>query len=104
MVIEIDENIYEVYRLLNEKGYTTTNCCSAHSISNPPRTYIQFLGEVRFSVLPAGFKVETTRTSEDDTVTNLYKDYAHNLPSATLQRKIWATAQALLNWAERLDC
>ena len=102
-VIEIDENLFEVYRLLNEKGYITKYCCSAHSISSCPQTYIQFKGDIKFPKLPTGFKVETRHFGEDETVTNLYKRYALNLPTIELQRQIWATALKLLNWATRLE-
>jgi hypothetical protein len=101
-IIEIDENLFEVYRLLQEKGYCTKNCCSAHSISNPPQTYIQFCGEVDFPELPAGFSLEIMRTRGSEKVTNIYKRYPANLSSIELQKRIWETMRTLLDWAEKL--
>lgn len=103
-IIDIDENLYEVYCLLNEKGYTTRNACSGHSGSSYPQTYIQFFGQVGLPCIPAGFKVETRLIEEGEMVTNLFKRHPANLSSTELQRRLWATARTLLNWAEQLEC
>lgn len=103
-IIDIDENIYEVYRLLNEKGYMTRNVCSGHSVSSHPQTYIQLFGAVKFPRLPAGFKVKTWLIEEGEMVTNLFKRHPTTLSSTELQRRLWATARTLLNWAEQLEC
>ena len=103
-LIEIDENLYEAYKVLNEKGYITRNCCSAHSFSERPKTYIQFSGRYSFPSLPTGFKVEMRNDESGDCITTISKTLNKEMVSTDLQRKIWKTAQDVLNWSEKLEC
>ena len=110
-VIEIDENLYEAYKLLNEKDYMTTYCCSGHSYDevdgcNAVNTYISFYGEVNFAKLPIGFKLE--RYEYINGAGNLVpsigirKKYQKDLTSIELQKQLWKTSIEVLEWAEKL--
>ena len=103
-IIEIDENIYEVYRILNEKGYVTRNCCSAHSFSEHPQTYIQFYGDLSFPSLPDGFELKHDSIENEGEITTISKNYNKKLSSVELQMDIWDTSKDLLKWAESLKC
>lgn len=46
--IEIDENMFDIVRTLNKKGYRTTYCCEGH----PCGTYLNFACGVRFPFFP----------------------------------------------------
>lgn len=57
-VVEIDDLILPVIKRLNEKGYRTTFCCSAHSYEDNPDTYISFNVETVPCIIPKGFILE----------------------------------------------
>lgn len=101
-IIEIDENLFEVYKILNEKGYPTIACCSGHVIKD--YTYINFQGNLSFSSLPNGF-IEKHRKFSNETYpqTIIVKNYDNKLSSIELQKQLWSTAQDILNWAECLE-
>jgi hypothetical protein len=106
-IIEIDENLYEAYKILNEKGYSTRYCCSAHSFKEQPFMYIQFYGNYAFQNLPVGFKFENNIITEDNFrfhTTTITKKFNRDLSSVKLQVRIWKAAQDILKWAEALVC
>ena len=102
-LIEIDENLYETYLMLNEKGYCTRNCCSAHSFDDCPQTYIQFQEFYPFLSLPIDFKVEERSLDSDPPYTTISKAFDRQMPSVGLQKQIWQTAKDVLEWAESLE-
>lgn len=55
-LIWIDKGIQEHIRVLNEKGYKTTNCCESHKY--PDNLYIMFVNSygLNKTKLPSGFK------------------------------------------------
>ena len=56
-LIWIDKGIQEHIRALNQKGYTTTNCCESHAL--PDSIYIMFANDYGFGesiAIPEGFK------------------------------------------------
>ena len=108
-LIEIDENLYEAYKGLNEKGYITIYCCSAHSFGGYTSTYISFHGKYSFPVLPVGFKVEKKYIKDmseekDICITTISKMHDRKLSNYNLQMQIWKTARDVLIWVEKLKC
>ena len=97
-VIDIDENLFEAYKILNEKDYCTNYCCSAHSCEAKDEywcvnTYISFEEAYDFAELPVGFEFG----EGDKTV--IRKRYKNGLTSVQLQKQIWKTAKDVLEWA-----
>lgn len=104
-IVEIDENLFETYKILNRKGYFTANCCSGHSSLGErdcPQTYIQFYNKIKFIRLPKEFVAETHRIN-NGYVTNISKSYDKKLSSVEMQKQIWNTSLDVLEWAEALD-
>lgn len=74
-VVEIDELMLPIIRILNEKRYWTRNCCSGHTYDECCNPYIQFDellreeiledSEVReiFKDLPSGWELEIDNES-----------------------------------------
>jgi len=107
-LIELDENLYEAFVLLNKKGYVTGFCCSAHSFSSNPRSYILIIGEHSFPSLPEGFKCKRSFIEEhpkygDTHSTTLSKEFSRSLSNLELQKQIWKTALDVLEWVESLE-
>lgn len=51
--IDIDENMYEICKILNKKGYTTRNCCEGHNVYSPDgivvgygMPYLEFITDI----------------------------------------------------------
>ena len=101
IVTEIDENMFASFISLNEKGYVTKHCCSAHAFESSPRTYIYFAEHYIFPNLPKGFRSEESHIG-DGTV--IVKEFRRNMTNADLQKKIWKAAYDVLVWAEKLEC
>ena len=101
-IVEIDENLVLVIKMLNELGYMTAYCCGGHVFDNYPQTYITFYGDIQFDKLPKGFEISTF-TNEGETTTTISKFYSHDLSAFDLQRKLWQTAKDLLSWVEILS-
>lgn len=68
-VVEIDELMYPIIKILNDKGYATDNCCSGHVYHNSHSAYISFGDFIQeeldtheierlFTNLPKGWKAE----------------------------------------------
>ena len=57
-IVEVDEMILPVIRILNLKGYRTKFCCSGHPEKKKPNGYILFDFGYRPKTIPAGFEEE----------------------------------------------
>ena len=102
--IEIDDNMFRAFKILDKKGYTARFYSSAHS-RYCPKTYISFWGNLSFPHLPTGFIIEHKYyVDEDIYVTTISKDYDSKLSGIELQKQIWQTSLCVLNWADSLDC
>lgn len=90
-LILIDKNIQEHIRILNEKGYRTTNCCEGHG-----NTYITFANDYfKQTETPLGFKHdEKRRMITYSYSTKLSKEEKKNLQKEKLQE--------LLDWCKNL--
>ena len=53
--VEIDDEIVEHIRILNEKGYETTNCCAGHIENIWFTPYITFKNKYNFDTMPELF-------------------------------------------------
>ena len=52
-MVNIDRNLQDVIRVLNEKGYVTRFCCESHSDNDS--IYIMFAKDYGFDTMPDGF-------------------------------------------------
>ena len=102
-VIDIDDNMFEIYLILNEKGYWTENTCSGHSYSQLPRTYIQFREDIPFSKLPKDYILNEHREITKETKALISRSYNRELSRKDLQITIWESLRDLLIWAEELE-
>ena len=55
--IEIDDDIVEIIKILNEKGYITQYCCAGHVEREIFQCYIKFANKYNFKTRPKGFKL-----------------------------------------------
>lgn len=102
-VVSLDDDIALSIIHLNEIGYCTLNSCAGHfDTHHHCCTYIQFFGDIEFSLLPDGFE-QTHRKIMDDSgcyqdVTCIRRRYDNALSEIELQYAIWETARDLLTW------
>lgn len=55
-IVEVDEMILPVIRILNLKGYKTKFCCGGHPEKKNPNAYILFDFDYRPKTIPEGFE------------------------------------------------
>lgn len=98
-LVEIDDLILPIIKLLNIKGYITSFCCSSHSYesdSHCANTYIAFEDDYFPKIIPKGFKVEV------NTPMCIRKYYKEGLNDYQLHKEICKTMIELMKWAEKL--
>jgi hypothetical protein len=106
-LVKIDELYIVIIKILNEKGYTTTYCCSGHIYEKLPQSYILFGEGIKLPCLPEGYVIDyeahTTIESIKD-ITEIRRDFYLNSyeNEAELQKDILKSALAVLEWAEAL--
>lgn len=86
-LVNIDRNIQDVVRILNEKGYITRYCCEGHDTGS--NTYVTFSWQHEFDNIPDGF------TYKNGTIQHVYAD------NKDIARKD-EYLKRLLDWAENL--
>ncbi len=108
-LVEIDDLILPVIKLLNIKGYYTEYTCSAHSYENNTNTYIAFDEECVPDVIPKGFFIEDDKYYEENyhcsrTGNNMCirKWYDEELNKYELHKEICKTMINLMKWVEKL--
>lgn len=101
-VVPIDDDMATTILLLNEKGYTTRNCCSGHVGNSCPSTYIQFFDQIEFPTKPKGFAVEGKDLFPNLKGTVIRKRHDRKAEPVKLQKSIWKACSDLLDWAEKL--
>lgn len=110
-LIEIDDLILPIIKLLNIKGYRTTYCCSGHAYENEincANTYIVFNLECVPKIIPKGFILENEayynkkgwKWEEGDICIRKY--YKENLSECELHQQICETMIELSKWVEEL--
>lgn len=110
-LVEIDDMLLPIIKLLNKKRYDTSYCCSGHSYeaSRSPNTYIAFDIECVPKTLPKGFYIEDDNwymknyghTHTGDSIC-IRKYYDNNLDEYELHKEINKTMIDLMDWAESL--
>ena len=114
VVVEIDDMILPIIKLLNQKGYISTFCCSNHSYEagNKSNTYISFESECVPNTVPNGFYIEDKKWYEENHPNFVYttdkdicirKYYDDELDEFELHVEICKTMVDLMEWAEELD-
>jgi hypothetical protein len=97
-VIDIDDNIFECIKMLNQKDYPTLYCCSGHSWNSYP--YILFddiVSEYSFESLPEGFKVSQSNNKNINISKSI--DSSNMLDKLRL---LFDSAMELFKWADGL--
>ena len=113
-VVEIDDLILPVIKLLNQKGYITTYCCSSHSYDafSNPNTYISFYRDCFPESLPKGFYAEDDKwyeefypkySNKDKEDICIRKYYDDKLNEFELHKEICKTMIELMKWVEKLE-
>lgn len=94
-LIWVDYGIQEHVRILNQKGYTTTNSCESHNQNG--NMYIAFAMDYKFdeSALPDGFKI----MKKPCAISFMYKRHTTD-EEFVIQKK--QHLQALLDWCNSL--
>lgn len=57
VMIEVDEQILPVIKILNNKGYSTVGSCSGHCYDNDTIPYIEFEKGISLPSVPAGWRL-----------------------------------------------
>jgi hypothetical protein len=98
---DIDELLLPTIRMLNQKGYTTSYCCSGHfSEGKEAAGYITFAIDNTTKMcrsLPKGFKVDP-----DPPIGVHLRWEFQEADECALHRAILKRSSELLSWAERL--
>ena len=114
-VVEIDDLLLPIIKLLNLKGYTSTYCCSGHSYeanNGGVDTYISFYRECFPDIIPEGFVAEDDEWYEknypkfnrkDSPDICIRKNYDEDLGEYELHQEICKTMITLLDWAKELE-
>lgn len=106
-LVKIDELYIVIIKILNQKGYRTTYCCSGHIYEKLPQSYILFGEGVKLPSLPEGYVIDyeahTTLESIKD-ITEIRRDFYLSAyeNEVELQNDIIKSALAVLEWAESL--
>lgn len=96
-VVEVDENILEVIRILNGKGYTTKYCCGGHDYDRMIKTYIMFEQPLTGVEIPEGFIYQ-----EDDNVIRCTNHLERFTDIVALRKEINRVNTILLDWVVNL--
>ena len=102
-IISADENLLQALKALNDKGYTTRFCCSAHVWQRYPRIYVQFAMACHFKTLPPGFQASTRYNPHAQTkITTISKSFSPKLSKIELGLGIFKASADLLIWSDSL--
>lgn len=94
-LIMIDENIQEIIRILNNKGYATLACCESHYLESYS-IYILFSQPYNFKC-PSGFKLSRNGSMISHVFTK-----AENKTIETYEKAKAENLNTLLEWSESL--
>ena len=99
-IAEIDELLIPTIKVLNQKGYLTDYCCSAHAyeIHEASNTYISFSEGIMPPNIPIGFQLEGN--GEDKYV--IRKCYENISSEGSFFIEILKTAKTIFEWAMEL--
>jgi hypothetical protein len=109
-VVEIDDMLMPIIKILNYKGYITRYCCSGHYYEKDTNTYISFDIETVPSIIPKGFVLEDEEYYKQNNwkLENLEnhicirKWYKSCRNKNYVAKEILKTMQDLMEWAEDL--
>ncbi|MGH4117362.1 hypothetical protein [Clostridium sp.] len=106
-LVSIDDLYIVIIKILNQKGYTTTYCCSGHTYEKLPQSYILFGEGIKLPFLPEGYVID----HEAHTILETFKDiteirrdfYSKSYENEVeLQKDILKSVLVVLEWAEAL--
>lgn len=104
-VVEIDENILPIIKLLWNKNYTTKFCCSGHvqemGLDGVNNIYIYFDRGYKFQNIPTGFKYTITKEENNKKACMINKRITKTNVLEYMQ-ELADVMQALYKWAEEL--
>ena len=103
-LVKIDELYVVIIKILNQKGYTTTYCCSGHTYAKLPQSYILFGEGIKLPSLPDGYVIDyeahTIFESSKD-IMEIRRDFylTSYENEIELQKDILKSALVVLEWA-----
>lgn len=106
-LVKIDELYIVIIKILNQKGYTTTYCCSGHIYEKLPQSYILFGEGIKLPFIPEGYVIDY----EAHTILESFKDiieirrdfYLKSYENEVeLQKDILKSALVVLEWSQLL--
>jgi hypothetical protein len=107
-VVEIDDILMPIIKILNDKGYITRYCCSGHYYEEDTNTYISFDVETIPKPIPKGFIMEDEEYYKQNKWTFLNnqicfrKWYRYCRGKYDVSKEILKTIQDLMEWVEQL--
>ena len=106
-VVEIDDMILPLIKILNEKGYMTTYTCSGHSYEKDTNTYIAFDIETVPKSIPKGFIMEDEEYYKQNNWTFLnnkicFRKWYRNIDKKDIPKELLKTMLDLIEWVEEL--
>jgi len=99
-VVEIDELMFPIIKILNKKGYYTRYCCSGHIYHISTTTYIKFQEGVKLPNLPNDFKADKDNFRDGLTIRKDYIQYQED--EVKLYEEILKSSLVLMAWANKL--
>jgi hypothetical protein len=106
-VIEVDELFLPIIKVLNQKGYITTFCCSGHITDNICSSYIAFDDEVILPNLPPMYQYDKDKYPHVDWskypngTRCIRRDMIRKNEAATFN-ELLKNAKNVLKWAKKL--
>lgn len=96
-MVEIDDIMLQIIKILNSKNYITNYCCGGHAENSDPHAYIMFNYGVELPNIPNGFNLE--KLYERVIIRSNFEigEYEENL------KNIFNDIINLINWATMLD-
>jgi hypothetical protein len=106
-LVSIDDLYIVIIKILNQKGYTTTYCCSGHTYEKLPQSYILFGEGVKLPCLPEGYVIDHEAHTIFETfkdITEIRRDFylSSYKNEVELQKDILKSVLIVLEWAEAL--
>lgn len=106
-LVKIDELYIVIIKILNQKGYKTTYCCSGHTYEKLPQSYILFREGIKLPFLPEGYVIDYeahTIFESSKEITEIRRDFylCSYENEVELQKDILKSTLAVLEWAKSL--
>lgn len=100
-VVEVDELFLPIIKILNQKNYTTTFCCSGHVYESHPHSYISFIAGTELPTIPDMYKIIESEYESYKSI-HIDREFSTNKTEDRLYIDIINNAKNVLKWAKEL--